>query len=48
MASWAGQCSALLKPLIEEIRKSIFLSSHIHGDDTIVRVLAPGLGKTKT
>ena len=48
MASWAGQCSALLRPLIEEIRKSIFLSSHIHGDDTIVRVLAPGLGKTKT
>jgi transposase len=47
MASWAGQCSALLTPLVEEIRKYIFTSSHIHGDDTTVRVLAPGLGKTK-
>lgn len=48
MASWAGQCAALLRPLIEEIRKSIFASSHLHGDDTSIRVLAPGLGKTKT
>jgi len=48
MASWAGQCAALLKPLVEEIRKSIFASSHIHGDDTTVKVLAPGFGKTKT
>lgn len=48
MASWAGQCAFLLEPLIEEIRKSIFASSHIHGDDTTVKVLAPGLGKTKT
>ena len=48
MASWAGQCAALLALLVEEIRKSIFASSHIHGDDTPVKVLAPGLGKTKT
>lgn len=48
MASWAGQCAALLAPLVEEIRKYIFTSSHIHGDDTTIRVLAPGLGKTKT
>jgi transposase len=48
MASWAGQCAVLLQPLIEEIRKSIFASSHIHGDDTTIKVLAPGLGKTKT
>lgn len=48
MASWAGQCAALLMPLVEEIRKYIFTSSHIHGDDTTVKVLAPGLGKTKT
>jgi transposase len=48
MASWAGQCSALLEPLIEKIKESIFSSTHIHGDDTPVKVLAPGLGKTKT
>lgn len=48
MASWVGQCSKLLAPLIEEIRKSVFASSQIHGDDTPVRVLSPGLGRTKT
>lgn len=48
MASWVGQCSKLLEPLIEELKKSIFTADHIHGDDTTVKVLAPGLGKTKT
>lgn len=48
MASWAGQCAALLQPLVMEIRRSIFASSHLHGDDTTIKVLAPGLGKTKT
>jgi transposase len=48
MAAWAGNSAFLLEALIEEIRKSIFASSHIHGDDTTVKVLAPGLGKTKT
>lgn len=48
MASWAGQISRLLTPLIDELKKSIFASQHIHGDDTTIKVLAPGLGKTKT
>jgi hypothetical protein len=48
MASWAGQVSSLLEPLIEEIKKSVFSSTQIHGDDTPVKVLAPILGKTKT
>lgn len=47
LSSWAIQCSTLLEPLVAELRKSIFSSSHIHGDDTTVRVLAPGTGKTK-
>lgn len=47
MAGWVGQCSKLLAPLIEEIRKTVFASSQIHGDDTPVKVLAPGTGKTK-
>lgn len=47
MAAWAGQCAVLLQPVVEEIRKYVFAASHIHGDDTTVRVLAPGLGKTK-
>lgn len=48
MASWAGQCARLLMPLIEKVRDWVFSSTHIHGDDTPVKVLAPGFGKTKT
>ena len=48
MASWGGQCGELLSVIVDEIKKSVFSSDHIHGDDTIVKVLAPGLGKTKT
>jgi transposase len=48
MASWAGQISRLLKPLIDELKKEIFSSKIIHGDDTPINVLAPGSGKTKT
>lgn len=47
LASWAGQCARLLEPLVEELRKEIFSSSEIHGDDTPIKVLAPGTGKTK-
>jgi len=48
MAGWAAQCTNLLMPLVDELRKSIFTSSQLHGDDTPIKVLAPGLGKTKT
>lgn len=47
LASWVGQCAILLTPMIEELKKSIFSSSHLHGDDTPVKVLNPGTGKTK-
>ena len=48
MTGWARQCSDLLNPLILELKKSIFASKFLHGDDTPVKVLSPGLGKTKT
>jgi transposase len=48
MASWGGKCSALLEIIVDEIKKEVFSSDHIHGDDTIIKVLAPELGKTKT
>lgn len=48
MASWAGQCSRLLNIIIDKIKDEIFSNStHIHGDDTIIKVLALGNGKTK-
>jgi transposase len=48
MAGWVGGCSKLLEPLIKELRKYVFASSQIHTDDTPIKVLAPGFGKTKT
>ena len=48
MTGWMGGCARLLEPLIEELRKEVFSSSQLHGDDTPVKVLAPGLGKTRT
>ena len=48
LADWVGRCAALLDPLIEALRKDVLFSAVLHGDDTPVPVLAPGLGKTKT
>ena len=38
----------MLDPLIAALRKDVLASDILHGDDTPVPVLAPGLGKTKT
>ena len=48
MTGWASQCSKLLDPLIDLLKQSVFASEYLHGDDTPIKVLAPGLGKTKT
>ena len=48
LADWVGRTAALLDPLVEALRKHILASAVLHGDDTPVPVLAPGLGKTKT
>lgn len=48
MNGWVGQLSLLLEPLCNHLRKNILSSRHIHGDDTTVKVLSPGFGKTKT
>ena len=48
LADWVGQCSALLRPLIERLRQHVLTGEKLHADDTPVPVLAPGDGKTKT
>jgi transposase len=48
ISSWLGQGALLLEPIAEKIREYILSASHIHGDDTPVKVLEPGSGKTKT
>lgn len=48
LADWVGRSAALLDPLIDALKKDVLASDVLHGDDTPVPVLAPGLGKTKT
>lgn len=48
LAGWVGRSAALLDPLVAALRKEVLASDVLHGDDTPVPVLAPGLGKTKT
>ena len=47
MAGWVAGCGLLIEPIVEEIKKVIFGASEIHGDDIPIKVLEPGLGKTK-
>jgi transposase len=48
LATWVGQASSLMDPLVEALRRYVLAASKVHGDDTPVPVLAPGQGKTKT
>jgi len=48
LADWVGRSAALLDPLVAALRRQVMASGVLHGDDTPVPVLAPGLGKTKT
>ena len=48
LASWVGAACALLRPLVDAIRKHVLAATKLHADDTPVPVLAPGNGKTKT
>src|SRR5579875_283866 len=48
LADWVGRSAALLEPLVKALRQEVMASPVLHGDDTPVPVLAPGLGKTKT
>jgi transposase len=47
LADWVGRSAALLDPLVAALRKEVMASAVLHGDDTPVPVLAPGLGRTK-
>jgi len=48
MARWIGACSALLRPLVEALRRYVLAPGKVHADDTPIPVLAPGTGQTKT
>ena len=48
LSGWVGATAAALAPLVEALRRDVLESDVLHGDDTLVPVLAPGAGKTKT
>ena len=48
MADWIGRIAALVSPLTEAIGKHVCAGPVLHADDTTVKVLAPGLGRTRT
>jgi hypothetical protein len=48
LSDWVGQAAWLLQPIVDGIRRHVFAAEKIHGDDTTVPVLSPGLGRTKT
>lgn len=48
LAGWTGQAAHLLDPIIKRIREKGLKATKIHADDTPVKVLAPGSGKTAT
>lgn len=48
LCDWVGQAAWLLDPIVAAIRAHVFAGEKIHGDDTTVPVLEPGLGRTRT
>ncbi len=46
MAGWVGQCAAQLMPLVAAMKEHLKQQSVIHADETPVKLLSPGAGKT--
>lgn len=47
LADWVGDCTGLLSPLAQALRRYSLSGSTVHADDTPVAVLSPGRGRTK-
>lgn len=48
MAGWVEQVHDLLDPLVTALGRYVLAAQKVHADDTPVKVLAPGEGKTRT
>jgi transposase len=46
MAGWIGQCGVRLEPLGQALCRHLLNQGVLHGDETPVKLLQPGLGKT--
>ena len=48
LAGWVGKATALLEPLADAVGRHVLAGQAIFADDTPVKMLAPGTGKTAT
>jgi transposase len=48
LMQWVAASSELLGPLVAALARHVLSASNINADDTWIKVLAPGTGKTKT
>jgi len=48
LANWVGRAAAVLKPIVAVMKADLLGSERLFVDETTVKVLAPGTGKTKT
>ncbi len=48
LAAWVGAVGVALQPLVDALRKQLHGARVIHADETPVRMLDPGAGKTRT
>jgi len=48
LASWVGQSSQLLDPLVDALGRYVLSAKKLHADDTPIPVLEPGRGRTRT
>ena len=48
MASWIGQCGVQLEPLAQALRQHLVKQTVLHADETPIKLLSPGSGKTDT
>lgn len=47
MSGWVEQCEQLFDPLVAALGRYVMAAQKVHADDTPVKVLQPGAGKTK-
>ena len=43
-----GQSARLLRPIVDALERHVMAGERVHADDTVVPMLEPGLGRTRT
>ncbi|SAL58452.1 transposase [Caballeronia turbans] len=46
LGAWVGECGVRLQPLVDALREEVLQQAVLHADETPVKMLAPGKGKT--